>query len=468
MAVSPSNTGSPPPPPAPAAQPALKSNKYAPPVLAIGVIALCLIIIGSMGIMVVYPQINAYIHWRKAQQAIDYFDLPLAQEHLKKCLQVWKSSGETEFLMARTCRRADDLDAARDHLKKAKALNWVDQQIQLEYLLIQGQTVLLPWVEERLKGLLKEGHQDDRYILEALTLGCLKWNFYKKAYQWATVWVEQHPDDWEGNFYYAQVLQAGLRYELAAEQYEKALELNPYFPEIHLHLAQVYLLDGRFQEALPHFQEYLKHDANDRTALLGLARCLRSDAKPEEARAMLEKLFAVRPEDVGGFLLEAQLALEEDNYKGAQEWLRKGLRVDPHDRLTNQNMATALRHEAAALRGENRRAEADEKETEAKEFEERNQEINKAYMRVEDISRELLEKPDDVILRTEAGTTLMKIGQNQEAFHWLISALLLNNNHKPARDSLKECLRKKGDRKLLESYRSILEDQGNASPTNRP
>ena len=434
---------------------AVKPKKRVPLVLTIGVIALCLIVIGSVGTLVVYPQINAAYHWRGAQEAIDHFDLAAAQEHLAKCLQVWTASGKTEFLMARTCRRAGDVGSAREHLKKAKSLNWVDQQIQLEYLLIQAQTLVVPQVEEKLKELLKEGHQDDRLILEALVIGSLQGNFFKKAYQWTTIWVEQHPDDWEGRFYYASVLQAGLRYDVAAREYEKALELNPYFPDIHLQLAQVYLMDRRAQDALPHFQEYLNHDPTDDMALLGLAQCLRSEGKPEEARAVLQKLFVVHPQEVGGFLLEAQLDLEEDNYKGAQEWLRKVLRVDPDDRLSNLNMAMALRHEAAVLRGENRQEEADLKQKQAKEFEDRNQRVTQAYMRVEDINKELLEKPDDVILRTEAGTLLMKVGQNREACHWLISALLLNPQHQPAKDSLKQCLDKLG------WYQAFLEDRRN-------
>ena len=450
MGVFPSTTGS-----APNAGPSAKSKKYVPPVLAYAVIALCLIVTGSIGLIVVYPQIKAAYHWRRAQEAIDRFDLAKAKEHLSKCSEVWTSSGETEFLMARTCRRAGDVDSARQHLKKAKHLNWVAEQIQLEYLLIQAQTALLPSVEERLKGLLTEGHQDDRLILEALVVGSFQGHFLQKAYQWSTVWVEQHPDDWEARFYYASALEGGLRHdipdanEMAAIEFQKALELNPYFPDIHLHLAQVFLLNNRSRDALPHFQEYLNHHPNDPLALLGLARCWRSAGEPEEARATLERLFAAHPEDVGGYLLEAQLDLEEDNYKGAQEWLGNALRLDPDDRLSNQNMATALRQEAVALRSENRHQEADEKEKEAKEFEDRSQRIRQAYRRVEDINRKLLQKPDDVGLRTEAATLLMSVGQKQDALRWLTSALLINPQYKPANDALKEFLRRFGESTTL-------------------
>jgi tetratricopeptide (TPR) repeat protein len=290
-------------------------------------------------------------------------------------------------------------------------------------------------------------------------VGCLQGNFFQKAYQWATVWVEQHPNDWEANFYRAVIHEVGMRHDLAAKEYEKALELNPFFPEIHLHLARVYLLDNKSKNALPHFQEYLSHDPNDPAALLGLAQCLRSQAQPEEARAVSRQLLAVHPGDVGGCVLEAQLALEEDNYSEAQHWLRQALQVDPFDRLSNQNMAMALRHEAAALKADNRPHEAEEKQRQAKEFEEKNQQITQTSLRVEDINRELREKPDTVALRTEAGILLMKVGQYREASRWLVSAWLLNPRHQPAKDAINECLHKLGDRKLLERYQAILEDR---------
>jgi tetratricopeptide (TPR) repeat protein len=472
MAVVPSAEGESSPSPAPGSPP--KPKKSVPAGLAFGVIALCLVVLGAIGGIVVYPQIKAAYHWRQAREAIDRFDLTAAQEHLSKCLQVWTTSGEAEFLMARTCRRAGDLETAREHLKKAKKLNWVHQQIQLEYLLIQAQTALLPWVEEKLKGLLQEGNQDDRLILEALVVSCLNSNFIKKGYQWSTVWVEQHPDDWEARFYHGSVLETSLRdemasNELAANEFQKALQLNPDFPATHLHLAQVLLLDNRSQDALPHFQEYLKHDPTNPLALLGLARCLQSDGEPKEARAVLQKLLAAHPEAVDGYLLEAQLALEEeDNTKEAQQWLRKALDLDPDHRLSNQTMAKALLCEAAALQAENRNKEADEKLKQAKEFDDRGERIRQAYRRVKEINKELLTKRDDVVLRIEASTLLMNVGRKQEAYRWLVSALLLDPEYKPAKDAAKEFLRKYGDRQLQERYRAILEDQPNPSLKDRP
>jgi hypothetical protein len=79
---------------------------------------------------------------------------------------------------------------------------------------------------------------------------------------------------------------------------------------------------------------------------------------------------------------------------------------------------------------------------------------------------ELLAGPDNAIRRTEAGTTLMAVGQNDEALHWLISAILVDPNHQPAKDALGKCLKKLGDHKLEEFYQPIIRGQGKTSFQN--
>jgi tetratricopeptide (TPR) repeat protein len=459
MAVSPLSGSNPSSPPAPAEAVAKKRRKDAPAFLALAVIALCLILLAAIGIFVVYPQINGARHWRQAQEAIDRYDLTHAREHLEKCLAIWPSSGETEFLMARTCRRAGDLDAARDHLQTAKRLNWVPQQIQLESHLIHAQIRLEPWVEEKLRGFLQDGHPEERYILEALVMGCLQGNLFKRALEWTTVWVEHHPDDWEAHYWNGSALEAGLAFEKAAKEFEKAIALNSENPGLHFHLAQAYWLNGRAGDALLHFQEYVQSRPDNPAALLGLARCHQAEGLPEEARQTLRKLFDLHPDDAGGLLLEAKLALEEDNFPAAKEWLEKALQSDPYDREANQDMARVLRHEATALENENRKQEAERKKQLAERYEKRDQEIAAATNRIAEIVRELMQRPANAALLTEAGATLMSMGRNDEAFRWLIGAWMLDPNHQPAKEALAKCLRRLGDRKLEELYQPLLNER---------
>jgi tetratricopeptide (TPR) repeat protein len=321
---------------------------------------------------------------------------------------------------------------------------------------------LKPWVEEKLQRSLQDGNSEERFILEALVVGCLQANLFQKAFQWTTVWVEHHPDDWEAHFWNGWVLQVGMRYEPALREFQKALQLNTHITSLHFFLAQAYMLNGQHRDAVPHFQEYVKSEPANPAALLGLARCQSSEGLAKDARATLERLFAFYRGDAEAYLLEAQMDLEEGNFKAARDWVEKALRLDPDDRLANQDMARVLRHEGTALENENRKPQAEAKKKEAQLYEKKNQDIANAAMRISDIRLELLDGPDNVVLRTEAGSTLMRVGQNEEAFRWLISALLIDPNHQAAKDALGKCLNNLGDQKLKDLYQPIIRGQRKA------
>ncbi len=203
------------------------------PRLAVFSTLVCLLTIGGVA-WIVYPQAMAASHWRKARRAIDDYDFESARRHLDECLKVWPQSAETQFLMARTCRRDGNLDQARQYLKEAKRLNWVQPQIQLEYLLMQAQAGLVRQVEPKLRQSLIEGKGDETIIFEALVMGCLQDNLLDEAHQWVTDWIKNFPDDWHARFWKGRVLEAGLRYDLAAEEYRQVWEIKPDHAESHL------------------------------------------------------------------------------------------------------------------------------------------------------------------------------------------------------------------------------------------
>src|SRR5713101_6317489 len=58
-------------------------------------------------------------HWQQALKAIEDRDFPLAQSHLKLCLDISPLNAEAHFLMGRVCRRADDFAGWQDHLQNA-------------------------------------------------------------------------------------------------------------------------------------------------------------------------------------------------------------------------------------------------------------------------------------------------------------------------------------------------------------
>ncbi|HEV3256185.1 MAG TPA: tetratricopeptide repeat protein, partial [Gemmataceae bacterium] len=130
--------------------PGFLARRRVRPVAARLVVLACLLVIGGLGYFVIYPQVNAVYHWRHARKALDAYEFAQARADLQRCLEVWPESGETHFLMARTCRRDGDMEQARAELQQAKRLHWVEEQIRLEYLLQEAQGGAVPQVERAL------------------------------------------------------------------------------------------------------------------------------------------------------------------------------------------------------------------------------------------------------------------------------------------------------------------------------
>ncbi len=445
MAVSPSSTGgSTSPPPDASPRPKPNRRRYAPPELALPIMGLCLLVIGGVAYWVVYPQIQAEYHWRQAKKAIYNYDLKQAQEHLEECLKVRPTDGEVLFALARTLRRAGKLDEARDYLKKANQHHWVSNQVKLEVLLIKAQTGYLSQLVKQLQEILEEGHLDDRFILEALVIGYFRTNFLTEAHRWATVWIDQHPDDWLARYWHGVVLEAGNQFSLAKDEYEVALELNPDGFELHLRVAEVLMHNKASEETLAHYEAVLKTDSTNPIALHGLARCQHSLRSREVAKATLDRLIETNPKFIGAYTLEAQLAEEEDNVDEALDWLKKAQAIDPNDRQTNQRLIEVLRRL--------------NRDAEAKEVEARTREIEKQLLRLDDIRKEVLSLPKDVALRNEAGNILLQLGKPEDAFWWFISAFFINSKDKPTKDGMRKCLQRMGDKEKTDRYKHLLED----------
>jgi tetratricopeptide (TPR) repeat protein len=403
-----------------------------------------LAIVIVLGHFVVYPHLAAGYHWRQAKKAIENNDLTRAEEQLRSCANVWATDGEVHFLLARTYRRLGKFQPARAHLQLAAKQRWVPEQIKLEYLLMKAQTGFRPEAIQPLQEKLKEGHQDDTYIFEAVIIGCLQANNFLEANRWTTVWLEQHPDDWLARFWLGVVLEEAHEYDLAAQEYQKALELNPNGSQVHLRLAEVLMQPNPTEEALGHYEAALAAEPNHPAALLGLARCQHSLGRNEVAKANLDRLIELDPQNFAAYSLYGQMALEEDKPEQALKWLQKAQAINPSHLLTNKRLALVFHK----LR----------RDEEAREAERRAEELEQLNIRLEEITKELLKQPKDVSLRLEAGDILFKLGHYQKAFPWFVSALLIDPKHPPSKEATKRCLQRMGDKELLERYQPILED----------
>ncbi len=411
------------------------------PKQALLIVLICLALIG-VAVYVVSVQVWGLFHWRWAKQAIDRVALDEAETHLAICVKLWPSSAETHFLLARTYRRQGKLNSARTHLDKADKLQWVRELIDLELLLTQAQTGAIRPVEQTLLARLKEGHAEERLILEALVKGYVQVNILGDAYHWASIWQERYPHDWQPYYWRGIALERGSMQNLsqeAAGDFAKAVELKPDLIDARLRLGEILARLGQYNDALAQLNLFLNKYPDHSVAVMASVRCLRSSRRNDEARALLDDWLSRNPGSGIAYMLRGLLELDRDRPEEALQWLLK----PQAQALVN----VELNHTLAQVYRRLGRIE------ESNQLEEKNKELEKDFKRLEELTKESFSDPKNVALRQEAGNIHLKHGNHEEAARWLFSALQDSPNEKSTHRALAELYTKTGDKARAAEHR---------------
>jgi tetratricopeptide (TPR) repeat protein len=383
--------------------------------------------------------------WHQALLALDRHDFLLAKTHLARCLEVWPIHAETHFLMARTCRRAGDEAGWQAHFRKAEILGWDKSAVDLERELRQAQSGNLRGVENGLLSRLDSFPPEEELILEALAEGYLKTDHLNAVLELTRQWIERYPDHWEPKLFRARALLLAHSVDQAIAEYGRILKLKADHPEAHLELAGALLANSQFQEAAEHFRIYLAHQPNDSAALVRLANCQLSLGQTEAARASLDRLFIIHPEDAAGFFVRAKLELAAARPDGALHWLKRAESLAPHETDITYSLVLVLQQLG--------------KQAEAKQYERKLQDLRRQYEQLETVKAKIRGQPDNVVLRDEAAAVSLRLGHAEEAGHWLRSALQLDPNHRPTHKLLAEYFQKLGKADLAAFHRRKSEDK---------
>jgi tetratricopeptide (TPR) repeat protein len=394
------------------------------------------LVVGAVGAFAPWRRPNntddnsAGSHWQQALQALAQDDFVLARAHLTRCLQVWPINAEAHFLLARTCRRAGDVAGWQVNLRRAEILGWDTRPLGLERELMEAQSGNLRHVENRLLGRLDSSSPDEELIREALAKGYLKTDDLNGLLVLTRTWISRFADDWRAHLFRARALQLARSVHQAIPEYERVLQLKPDHVEAHFELAGALLVNSQFQEAAEHFRAYLQHDANDVAALVRLANCELSLGQVEAAQTTLDRAFSIRKDDAAAFYVRAKLDLTQSRPQEALQWLKQAERLAPHE--TDITYALVLVHQQLG------------KQAEAKEYERKLQDLRRQYEQLDKLRQGIHAQPDNIALRDEAGALSLRLGHQEEAEHWLRTALQLDPEHRPTHRLLAEYFEKLG------------------------
>jgi tetratricopeptide (TPR) repeat protein len=392
------------------------------------------------------PEDGAGSHWEQAQEALEAQDFPRARIHLSHCLETWPVNAEAHFLMARSCRRADDGAGWQRHLKNAEILQWPKEALALERRLMQAQVGDVRGAEPALVGYLERQHPDELLIYEALAKGALEADRLHDVLHWTTAWLERHPDAWQPRLYRGRCFHLGRSLHRAIAEYRRVLEARPDQVQVRLWLAGSLMLDGQFADALAEFQHYLQSRGDDPAALLGAANCQLSLNQPEAARAALDQLLARQPQHAGGFLLRAKLELEKGSAEEALSWLKRAETLAPHETDITHTLSLTLRRLG--------------RHDEAQKYEHKLHDLRRRYEALDLLQQRILKETENASLRSEAGLLCLSLGRDGEAMRWLRSALQLDPGHRATHQALADYYEKSGDRSRAEYHRQKASADG--------
>jgi tetratricopeptide (TPR) repeat protein len=383
----------------------------------------------------------------EAERALKEREFERARLELEKCLLAWPKDPHVYFLLARTARRAGDLDQAERHLRQCEHLqdDRSDPRLgdtKLERVLIRAQRGEFAETENFLRRRIREEHPDRLLILETMSWEFMGRNRFSDALALLDLWLKEQPDDYEALVRRGWVEEHTFAMDKAAQDYRKALALQPDRDNVRQRLTEVLLKRNRTTDALAEAEELLRRQPDNPDANYWYARCLWMLGRNEEAEQRLDRLLAGRPRHAKALGMRAQLAVEAGRDQEAGELLARAVELDPSNQSLKYTLLLCLKRLG--------------KTQEAKLVEAKIAESAEEVKRMDKLVREVNQKPNDPALRYEAGMIFLRNGFTEDGLHWLATALEVDPYHRPTHQALADYFERNGEQERASYHRQFL------------
>ena len=228
-----------------------------------------------------------------------------------------------------------------------------------------------------------------------------------------TYTLESNPDAWQAHNRLGARKAGRGDVEGALYHFTNSTRLRPDLGETHNNLATTYMALGRTDEALEEFKVTTELLPNVFAVQLNRGNALTTAGRNEQAEKWYQDLVTRFPDQFQAWNNLGIIQVNKGNRMEGIVALRRAVEIAPNLEEPRRNLDSALRTEAEALAVAGQFAEA------------------------EAIYREMLKaSPGDVMLLTNHGVVLYKLGRNDAAITAFRRALAINPGAKEAAESL--------------------------------
>jgi tetratricopeptide (TPR) repeat protein len=149
------------------------------------------------------------------------------------------------------------------------------------------------------------------------------------------------------------------QYRPALEEVDRAIALNPRLPEAHSLRGRLLFIASDLPGVEASFREALKLDPNHFEALLLLGTLLREQGRIEEARALLDRAYRLRPKEIRVRYQCAVLASAEGHDGRAVEMLEDLIKDTPNYIEAHRSLSATYFRMGRSAEGRRERAMAE-------------------------------------------------------------------------------------------------------------
>jgi tetratricopeptide (TPR) repeat protein len=154
---------------------------------------------------------------------------------------------------------------------------------------------------------------------------------------------------------------------------KKALKANPQRADIYLHMAQIAVDMGQFEQAIAHYRQILRLQPQNSDVLSKLADTFMMLGKPEEAIEVLKEEIRISPGSSNAHFTLGQAYLQQKQYQQARESYEAAINIEPdfarayyglamvHSRLGNPDQAQAYTERFKTLKASDRQRSQQDK-----------------------------------------------------------------------------------------------------------
>lgn len=394
-------------------------------------------------VCLITPQAWAWYHYRAAIAASARYHPEEARRALLACQGVWKDSSTVHLLASRAARQDGDLETADRELRICQRLSGgATNETAFEWALLQAAAGNVREVDEYLQKQINHSPDAGPLVWEALVEGYLRNYRAPDAKACLETWLKRNPNDVRALELRGRTYVIGKGIVRGAEDYRRALALDPNRPQTRWQLIECLIVLGTYDEAAENLELYARDHPESPEITSRLARCYNVLNRKEEARQLLDRMLAKFPDDGACLRIRGQIALTDPTdplAPEAEKLIRRAAEILSEDYQTQWLLFEVYRRHG--------------KESEAQEQFKKAEAVKDRVERLGELrSHKLADQPLDPAVHYEMGILLLQTGYPDVGKSWLQNALELDPNHKPSHAALADYYNKIGNKAKADEH----------------